>query len=136
MSLNPREQAFVQYYKATANATKAAIAAGYSAKTAAQAASRLLKKVKVAEALREASEQLAQATVASVEERRTILTLIARRHADSPIPANKAIDTLNKMDGLYVQKVEHSGEVAVNKSRVLRKLSDAVLRDLVSEVTH
>lgn len=46
--LNIRQQKFVAAYRADPNATKAAIAAGYSAKTAGTAGSRLLKNVRVA----------------------------------------------------------------------------------------
>lgn len=55
MSLTGREQAFVQHYRADPkrNATRAAIAAGYSEKTAEAAASRLLRNVKVRERIRE-----------------------------------------------------------------------------------
>ncbi len=49
--LNSQQRKFVHALVAGANATKAAIAAGYSEKTAAQAASRLLKNVKVADEL-------------------------------------------------------------------------------------
>lgn len=46
MDLTEREERFVVAYAQCLNATEAAITAGYSAKTAAQAGSRLLKKVK------------------------------------------------------------------------------------------
>lgn len=50
--LNDRERAFVlQYFIHDRNGTKAAIAAGYSAKTAGQKASQLLKKVQVKTAI-------------------------------------------------------------------------------------
>jgi phage terminase small subunit len=42
-----REQLFAREYLLDFNGTRAAIAAGFSAKTAAQAASRMLRKVKV-----------------------------------------------------------------------------------------
>lgn len=48
MSLNKKLTRFVEAYLVEPNGTKAAIAAGYSAKTAAQAGSRLLKHVDVA----------------------------------------------------------------------------------------
>ena len=50
MALNARQQRFVDEYLIDLNATQAAIRAGYSAKTAAQAASRLLTNVEVAAA--------------------------------------------------------------------------------------
>lgn len=49
--LTPRQQRFVEEYLVDLNGTKAAIRAGYSAKTADQQASRLLTNVKVAAAI-------------------------------------------------------------------------------------
>lgn len=63
MSLTPKQQAFVENYLLDLNATQAAIRAGYSAKTAEQQGSRLLRNVQVAAAVTEAkakrSEELA-----------------------------------------------------------------------------
>lgn len=55
MALTPKQTLFVAEYLANGlNATQAAISAGYSAKTAESQASRLLRNVKVAEAIDEA----------------------------------------------------------------------------------
>lgn len=54
MSLEPRQQVFVQEYLRTLNATKAALAAGYSAKTARQQASALLSKPDISAAIERA----------------------------------------------------------------------------------
>src|SRR6516165_2745573 len=51
--LTKKQKAFVAEYLNNLNATKAAIAAGYSAHTASQQGSRLLKNSKVAEAINE-----------------------------------------------------------------------------------
>lgn len=63
MSLTPKQQSFVENYLLDLNATQAAIRAGYSAKTAEQQGSRLLRNVQVAAAVAEAkakrSEELA-----------------------------------------------------------------------------
>jgi phage terminase small subunit len=48
-----REQRFAREYLLDLNGTRAAIAAGYSAKTASQAASRMLRNVKVRALLKE-----------------------------------------------------------------------------------
>lgn len=47
MNLNPKRQLFIAAYIVDLNATKAAIAAGYSAKTAGQIGARLLKNVEI-----------------------------------------------------------------------------------------
>ena len=51
MPLSLKQQAFVDAYLKEPNGTRAAVAAGYSPKTAMQAGSRLLRSVKVQEAL-------------------------------------------------------------------------------------
>ena len=54
-----KKQRFVDEYMIDRNATRAAIRAGFSAKTAGQAGSRLLKNVKVAEEIAKRQEKLA-----------------------------------------------------------------------------
>lgn len=62
--LTPKQQRFVAEYLVDLNATRAAITAGYSAKTAESQASRLLRNVKVAEAVEAGkTRQLAKAEV-------------------------------------------------------------------------
>jgi phage terminase small subunit len=58
--LTPRQERFVDEYLIDLNATQAAIRAGYSAKTAEAQASRLLRNVKVAEAVQRAKGALAE----------------------------------------------------------------------------
>jgi phage terminase small subunit len=58
--LTAREQRFVDEYLVDLNATKAAIRAGYSARTAASQASRLLRNVKVQEAIAAGKERLSE----------------------------------------------------------------------------
>ena len=41
-------------------------------------------------------------------ERRRILTRVARRQRKNPVAAIKAIDVLNRMDGVYIEKHEHA----------------------------
>lgn len=55
--LTPRQQQFVDEYQLDLNATQAAIRAGYSPRTAAAQASRLLINVKVAEAVSQARKE-------------------------------------------------------------------------------
>lgn len=56
--LTPKEEIFVREFLATGNATKAAIAAGYSASSAGVTGSKLLKKAKVAQELANLREKL------------------------------------------------------------------------------
>ena len=51
LKTSPRRETFVRHYLETGNATKSAISAGYSAKSAAAAGSRLLKKDEIKAAI-------------------------------------------------------------------------------------
>jgi phage terminase small subunit len=61
-TLNASQERFVAEYLVDLNATQAAIRAGYSAKTAEQQGSRLLRNVQVAEAVAKAMEQRRERT--------------------------------------------------------------------------
>lgn len=62
MALTAKQQRFVAEYPIDLNATQAAIRAGYSEKTAAEQASRLLTNVKVAEAIQAAMKARSERT--------------------------------------------------------------------------
>lgn len=67
MSLTPKQRKFVDAYLLEPNATKAAISAGYSAKTARAAGSRLLTDVDIRAALEAANEKRAAAVGISAQ---------------------------------------------------------------------
>lgn len=117
---------------AAGNGTEAARAAGYngSPQVLGVQSTRLLKKANVLAAIEERRQGLTTQSIADAKERREILTRHARNTEDLAASA-RAVDILNKMDGLYIQKVEHSGAVAVEKARVLRALPDDVLHNLL-----
>lgn len=62
MSLNPKQQAFVNEYLKDLNGTQAAIRAGYSAKTANEQAAQLLAKLSIQEAIRAAQAARSERT--------------------------------------------------------------------------
>ena len=102
MALNFRQRSFVNAYEG--NATQAAIAAGYSGKTAHSAGSRLLKHVEVSQAIQEREEKEASvraATIADRRERLAFLTAIMRDGARSDAARLKAADLLCRISGDY-----------------------------------
>jgi phage terminase small subunit len=117
--LTTREQRFALAYigEAAGNGQKAAEIAGYAKGSAKVTASRLLKKPHIkdaianfaAKAANPADSEANRAKIADAAERRQILTKIARagRNKKFAMPAIKALDVLNKMDGIYVQKHKH-----------------------------
>ena len=129
MAFNLRQRKFVVYYEG--NATKAAIEAGYSPKTAKSQGQRLLTYVDIQEALEERYNKELDAKVMKLRERQVVLSEIARdntvhklekwepgcvvaeteegdmifvRVSASNKDRIKSVDVLNKMDGTYLKK--------------------------------
>lgn len=67
MSLNPKQQAFVQEYLADLNATQAAIRAGYSSRTAHAQGHRLLRHAEIQAAITEAQQQRQRRTTVTAD---------------------------------------------------------------------
>ena len=112
--LSERERRFVDAYmgEAAGNGTAAAKCAGYkgSAQVLGVQANRLLKKANVLDAIAERRQTLASQSIADAKERREVLTSILRSAEVDPNARIRAIDTANKMDGVYVEKHEHAGK--------------------------
>lgn len=115
--LTPKEAAFVRAYagEAAGNGAKAAVLAGYAKNSAHVTGSRLLRKANIATALAKVVDAQTQSAVADAAERRELLTGMARSKDEHPVARLKAVDILNKMDGLYVQKHEVSGRLTLEQ---------------------
>ena len=101
--LIPREQAFVDHFfgKAGANATKAAILAGYSTKSARNQASRMMTKRNIQQALSDRLERRVVLDIIDAAQRDRLLSSFA---IDERLPVKeriRAIDVLNKVEGRY-----------------------------------
>jgi len=109
--LEKQEKFCVEFVK-SGNAAEAYKAAGYkvtSAKSAANSASRLLENVGICSRIAELRAQLESEKIMDAKERRETLTAIARSRAEDSQDRIRAIDTMNKMDGLYINKTQLSG---------------------------
>ena len=110
-----KHQRFIDEYLVDQNATRAAIAAGYSKKTAASQGSRLLTNVKVQRVISDKQKQISQELQITAQDKRERLWAIATfntktiedQHGElrmrDPRAATSAIAELNKMDGTYAQ---------------------------------
>lgn len=97
--MNERQQRFADAYLENPNATRAAIEAGYSQKTAGSQGQRLLKNVEVAAYIRERQEQAADARILSITRARALLSDLAQ-NADIGVSARlRAVDLLLKSAG-------------------------------------
>ena len=110
--MNERQKKFAEYYAQSGNASRSAVQAGYSEKFAGQNADKLLKNTNIAEYIRELTEKAQDERIMTARERQAVLSDIARSGADQD--RIRAIDTLNKMSGEYVTKIEGNVNAEVN----------------------
>jgi len=129
--LTAKRQAFTREYPIDNNGEKAAIRAGYSKKTAASQASRLLKIVNVQKAIAERRAEIAER--ADVELTYIIRGLVdiynraikAGRLAD----ANRALELLGKHKGAFSDRLELSGTVGLLVGKMSASEREAWLRE-------
>lgn len=105
--LTAKQQRFVDAYDG--NATKAAIAAGYSEKTAYSAGQRLLKNVEIQTAIQERENRRIQPLIMTREERQTMWSEIARDKGERTQDRLKASELLGKSEADFVERQEISG---------------------------
>lgn len=125
MPLSARQQRFVDAYLVDPNATKAAIAAGYSPATAKQQGSRLLTTVDVEAAVNKRRERASTKADLTLESHLAALNVL-REQAASAEQFSAAVTaevSRGKAVGLYVDKTEtkHSGSVRVEIVREGRR---------------
>lgn len=109
--MNPRQEAFCVEYVRSGNAAKAYRAAGYKTVNPHSAdvrASALLKKPDIAERVRELVVEMKGEEILDAKQRRIVLSDIARTSKNT-MEVIRAIDVLNRMDGVYVQKQQITG---------------------------
>ncbi len=114
--LSEKEERFcLNYIENAGNGTKAVKDAGYDVtdESASVIATRLLGKVKIQERLSELRAPAKEKKILSIDERRQLLTKIALSEDTRPNDAIKAMDILNRMDSLYLQRQEIQGAVPV-----------------------
>ena len=103
--MNQRKRAFCEAYLVGGNATQAAIAAGYSAKTARSQGQRLLTFVDVQEYLDQRNQEISEANTAQMEEVRQFWTATMRDQNMKPTARLKASELLAKTYGAFLDRV-------------------------------
>lgn len=101
--LSPKQEKFCLEFRRRDGAKKdAAIAAGYSAKTAAAQATELLKNPLIIRRIAQLANDAERKAIISINERQEVLSAIARDPTKEDRDRIRAIDILNKMDGRYL----------------------------------
>lgn len=106
MKLTARQQKFVNEYLVSGNATKAAVAAGYSQKTAYSAGGRLLKNVEVSTVIAARQQKASEKANLTLEAHLERLNDLANKAAAAEQfgPAVTAEVNRGKAAGLYVER--------------------------------
>ena len=105
-TLNAKQKKFCLEFRKSGEATKAALAAGYSQKSASSLGSQLLKNPKVLEHIDFLRKEAERKSIMGIIERQEKLTDIARNDKAEEADRIRAIDLLNKMDGVYIVRVD------------------------------
>lgn len=134
--MTARELRFAELYIQTGNAVKAAVGAGYSEKTARFASNWLNPqkptkyKAELSQYIDELNERLRSESIMSAAERQEMLSSIAKNENELTAVRIRAIDTLNKMDGQYINKVQASVEPSPKLADIFAQLSTEELKEI------
>ena len=107
-----QERFCIEFVK-SGNASRAYKAAGYKADnddSVRAAAAKLLTKDNIKKRIAELREKISSSKIMDAQERRELMTKIAKNKKTSNTDRLKAIDLLNKMDGVYINKTQISGD--------------------------
>lgn len=117
VALTARQRKFIDAYLVSGNATRAAVAAGYSEQTAKQQGSRLLTNADVCAAVNMRQERASEKADLTLESHLAALNVLRDQAADAEqfSAAVSAEVSRGKASGFYVDKTEtkHSGKVEV-----------------------
>ena len=114
-----RQRRFAELYAGSGNVVQSAIGAGYSETYAnSRAHEELLENIGVAALIKEFSDKITDKRIMSAKDRQVTLSDIARNDENEPSDRIRAIDTLNKMTGEYLSKVEIGGTLKVETSKL------------------
>lgn len=116
--LNMRQRKFAEFYAQGNTASESAIKAGYSAKYAGVNADKLLKNTNVSKYIKELADKAKDERILTAKDRQVLLSDIANSKEEDTSDRIRAIDTLNKMTGEYLNKVEVSGSLETEKSKL------------------
>lgn len=120
--MNERQKKFAEYYAQSGNTVQSAIKAGYSEKYANADACKILENPRVAEYIRQLTEIGQDERIMTAQQRQALLSDIAKNEENSNSDRIKAVDTLNKMTGEYITKVQAEVNTSEKLADVFRQL--------------
>ena len=116
--LNARQRAFVDAY--AGNATAAALAAGYSERSARSQGQRLLTNDDIQDAIKAREAKRLAPTIASRQERQEFWTSVLRNEDEAMKDRLKAAELLGKSEGDFLERVEM--DMTLSPAAILEKI--------------
>lgn len=116
--MTKKQVLFIQHFLSTQNATKSAIMAGYSVKSAYSIGAELLRKPEIKKYIEQQMNERTNELIASRAEREQLLTAIMRNTDESTKNRLRAIELLSKLQGDFINK----SSVEVNTPDTLSEL--------------
>ena len=120
--MNERQKKFAEYYAQCGNAAQSARQAGYSASYAEHRTDDLLRNVEISKYIRQLSEANQECRIMTAKERQETLSDIAKDIDNAPVDRIRAIDTLNKMTGEYMTKIQAEVNTSEKLADVFKQL--------------
>jgi phage terminase small subunit len=115
--MTPKQKRFIAEYSIDLNATRAAIRAGYSKRSAAQIGERLLRNVEISTAVQKANDKILTKAELTAEEVIQRIWDNVKRCEDpndyQPFAVFKGLELLGKHLGLFTNKIEHSSSFSI-----------------------
>lgn len=127
--MTARQRKFAEFYVQCGNIVQSAMAAGYSETYAKARAHELLENVGVAQLIRELTEKAQDERILTAKERQVMLSDIARNTGAEPADRIRAVDTLNKMTGEYITRVEAKVETSQKLADVMAQIGGEGLEE-------
>lgn len=127
--MTARQRRFAEFYVQCGNIVQSAVRAGYSESYANARAHKLLENVGVSGLIRELAEKAQDEHIMTAKKRQVILSELAESEAYDAADRIRAIDTLNKMTGEYITRVEAKVEQSPKLAEVMAQIGGEGLEE-------
>lgn len=127
--MTARQKKFAEYYAQSGNTVQSAIKAGYSEAYANSTACKMLENARVAEYIKQLTEKAQDERIMTAKERQALLSDIAKDGKNDPADRIRAVDTLNKMTGEYVAKIQAEVKTSEKLSDVFAQIGGEGLNE-------
>lgn len=133
-TVNRKEKKFCEYFVATNNGTESAIKAGYSERSAATTAYRLLRKAEIQEYINKLTKNDDNSRIMNMQQIHEFWTSVVNDKKAKLSDRLKASEYIAKSNAAFITKTEISGKVETKTENQISLLSTEDLKALVDGI--